>query len=181
VNKHRPTIVLVGLMGVGKSTVAWELAHTLGVPCLDTDKLIEQRVGKSVRDIFAEDGEQYFRERETDVLGECLHSPDGAVIAAAGGVVVSERNRQLLEEASRQSEALVVWLTAPPEVLAERTSKGVHRPLLDGDRLGVLQKLTVERESLYKEVADMVIDVTERSPESVVSLIVSAVEVSYDE
>lgn len=168
-------------MGVGKSTVAWELAKTLGVACLDTDKLIEQRVGKSVRDIFADHGEQYFRERETEVLTECLHTPDGAVIAAAGGVVVTDVNRRLLENASQTGNVLVVWLTAPPEVLAERTAKGVHRPLLDGDRLGVLQRLTDERERLYKEVADMVVDVSERSAESVVSLIVSAVEVSYDE
>lgn len=168
-------------MGVGKSTVAWELAHTLGVGCLDTDKLIEQRVGKTVRDIFADHGEQYFRDLETDVLTECLHSPDGAVIAAAGGIVVSATNRRLLLDASKDKDTLVVWLTASPEVLAERTAKGVHRPLLDGDRLGVLQRLTNERESLYKEVADMVVDVSDRSAESVVSLIVSAVEASYDE
>lgn len=167
-------------MGTGKSTVAWELAQHFGVPCLDTDKLLEQRLGKSVREVFSERGEDYFRDVESEVLGECLHSPDGAVIAGAGGVVVRDQNRRLLRQLSAEGKCLVVWLTADPVVLAKRTAKGVHRPLLDEDRLGVLTKMATEREAFYKEVADMVIDVSERTAESVVSLIVSAIDVSSD-
>jgi shikimate kinase len=181
VNKRQPVIVLVGLMGTGKSTVAWDLAQRFAVPCLDTDKLVEQRTGHSVRDVFSVHGEEFFRDVESEVLKDCLHSPDGAVIAGAGGVVIRATNRQLLAEKSAAGDCVVVWLTASPEVLAQRTAKGTHRPLLDGDRLAVLHKMAIDREALYKEVADIVIDVSDRPAESVVSLIVSAIDLADDE
>jgi shikimate kinase len=163
-------------MGTGKSTVAWELAQHFRIPCLDTDKLVEQRVGRTVREIFDESGEPFFREVESEVLRECLHSPGGAVIAAAGGVVLSETNRQLLDKARTQRMITVVWLHALPEVLAARTAKGSHRPALDTDRLQVLQQMYTQREPMYKEVSDVVIDVSERSIESVTSLIIDAID-----
>jgi shikimate kinase len=176
VNTSSPVIVLVGLMGTGKSTVAWELAQHFRIPCLDTDKLVEQRVGRTVREIFDESGEPFFREVESEVLRECLHSPGGAVIAAAGGVVLSESNRQLLDKARTQRMITVVWLHALPEVLAARTAKGSHRPALDTGRLQVLQQMYTQREPMYKEVSDVVIDVSERSVESVTSLIIDAID-----
>ena len=163
-------------MGTGKSTVAWELAQHFRIPCLDTDKLVEQRVGRTVREIFNESGEPFFREVESEVLRECLHSPGGAVIAAAGGVVLSETNRQLLDKARAKRMVTVVWLHALPEVLAARTAKGSHRPALDTDRLQVLQQMYTQREPMYKEVSDVVIDVSERSIESVTSLIIDAID-----
>lgn len=178
---RQPVIVLVGLMGTGKSTVAWDLAQRFAVPCLDTDKLVEQRTGQSVRDIFSAHGEDFFRDVESEVLKDCLHSPDGAVVAGAGGVVIRDVNRQLLAKKSAAGECVVVWLTAKPEVLAQRTAKGTHRPLLDDDRLGVLNKMATDREALYREVADIVIDVSDRPAESVVSLIVSAIDMADDE
>jgi shikimate kinase len=110
------------------------------------------------------------------VLQECLHSPNGAVIAAAGGVVLAEGNRQLMKKASAQGSATVVWLHASPEVLSVRTTKGSHRPALDSDRLAVLEKMYADREPMYKEVSDVVIDVSERSIESVTSLIIDAID-----
>ncbi len=175
-NTTSPVIVLVGLMGTGKSTVAWDLAQHYRVPCLDTDKLVEQRVGRSVREIFEEPGEAYFREIESDVLRECLHSPNGAVIAAAGGVVLADTNRDLMKSASTQESVTVVWLHASPEVLAVRTMKGSHRPALDTDRLQVLQQMFTQRESFYREVSDVIIDVSERSIESVAGLIIDAID-----
>lgn len=163
-------------MGTGKSTVAWDLAQHYHVPCLDTDKLVEQRLGKTVREIFDGSGEAFFREIESEVMQECLHSPGGAVVAAAGGVVLAEGNRQLMKKASAQGAVTVVWLHASPEVLAVRTTKGSHRPALDTDRLAVLQKMYADRESLYKEVSDVVIDVSERTIESVTSLIIDAID-----
>ncbi|CAB4551155.1 unannotated protein [freshwater metagenome] len=175
-NTAAPVIVLVGLMGTGKSTVAWDLAQHYQVPCLDTDKLVEQRVGKTVREIFEEPGEVFFREVESEVLRDCLHSPEGAVIAAAGGVVLAEENRQSIEKAKKQRGITVVWLHALPEVLAVRTAKGSHRPALDTDRLQVLEQMYALREPMYKEVSDVVIDVSERSIESVTSLIIDAID-----
>jgi shikimate kinase len=176
VNNTAPVIVLVGLMGTGKSTVAWDLSKHYQVPCLDTDKLVEQRVGRSVREIFDESGEHFFREIESEVLRECIHSPGGAVIAAAGGVVLADVNRELMKNARDQGKVTIVWLHAPPELLALRTMKGSHRPALDTDRLAVLQKMFTQREPLYKEVSDVLIDVSERSIESVTGLIIDAMD-----
>lgn len=180
---ERLTIVLVGLMGTGKSTVARTLATHYGIECLDTDKLVEVRAGKPVRQMFAEDGEDAFRDLESDVLSSCLRSPQGAVIAGAGGVVLRDENREMLNAARRDSGAIVVWLHAQPEVLSVRTAKGSHRPLLDDDREGTLVRMSQERTPLYSEVADIVVDVSDRSQESVCALLIDAIDeaVKYGE
>lgn len=168
-------------MGTGKSTVARTLADHFRSDCLDTDKLVEQSAGMSVRDIFSQHGEERFRAIETDILAQCLRSPRPAVVAGAGGVVVRAENREMLNEARRRGQAIVVWLHARPEVLVERTKKGVHRPLLDDDRAGTLVRLSEERAPLYGEVADIVVDVSERSSESVSALIIEAIAVAAEE
>ena len=180
---ERLTIVLVGLMGTGKSTVARTLATHFGLECLDTDKLVEARAGKPVRRMFAEDGEEAFRDLESDVLSACLRSPQGAVIAGAGGVVLRDENREMLNTARRDVGAIVVWLHAQPEVLSVRTAKGSHRPLLDDDREGTLVRMSQERTPLYSEVADIVVDVSDRSQESVCALLIDAIDeaVKYGE
>ena len=163
-------------MGTGKTTVARLLAEHRHVELLDTDKLIESRDGRSIREIFSESGETTFRDLESEVLRECLARPGSPVIAGAGGVVVREKNRAMLDHARDAGSAVVVWLHARPEVLAERTAKGVHRPLLDDDRMGTLTQMSVDRGPLYASVADIVIDVSDRSIESVVDLLVAALD-----
>ena len=153
------TIVLVGLMGTGKTTVAKVLATRRGLECLDTDRMIESREGKSVRDIFSKDGEDAFRSLETAMLTECLQRPGGVVIAAAGGAVVREENRRVLDDA-RQHKGVIV----------------VHRPLLDQDRQATLEKMSEERGPLYASVADIVIDVSDRDVDSIVGLLVEALD-----
>ena len=174
--RTEPSIVLVGLMGTGKTTVARLLAEHRRVELLDTDKLIEAREGQSIREIFSESGETAFREIESEVLRECLHRPGSPVIAGAGGVVVREQNRAMLDAARHAGSTVVVWLHARPEVLAERTAKGVHRPLLDDDRMGTLTQMSEDRGPLYASVADIVIDVSDRSIESVVELLIDALD-----
>ena len=174
--RTEPSIVLVGLMGTGKTTVARLLAEHRRVELLDTDKLIESRDGRSIREIFSESGETAFREIESEVLRECLHRPGSPVIAGAGGVVVREQNRAMLDAARDAGLAVVVWLHARPEVLADRTAKGVHRPLLDDDRMGTLTQMSEDRGPLYASVADIVIDVSDRSIESVVELLIDALD-----
>jgi shikimate kinase len=163
-NRH---IVLVGMMGSGKTTVGRVLASRLKRDLLDSDALVEEREGRSVRDIFANDGEDAFRAIETTVLTESLAKPDGAVIAAAGGVVLRRENR----EALHASGARVVWLRADPTVLAERVKGGAHRPLLDDDPEGTLRRMYDEREALYREVADLIITVDGRSVTDVVDAV----------
>ena len=174
--RSEPCIVLVGLMGTGKTTVARLLAEHRHVELLDTDKLIEAREGRSIREIFSESGEDTFRELESAILRECLHRPGAPVIAGAGGVVVREQNRAMLDEVRNAGTAVIVWLHARPEVLAERTAKGVHRPLLDNDRMGTLTQMSEDRGPLYASVADIVIDVSDRSIESVVELLIDALD-----
>ena len=160
-------LVLVGMMGVGKSTAARVLADRLGRRGIDSDAVIEARTGRTVREIFAEDGEAAFRALETDVLLEALASEEPLVIAAAGGVVLSEANRAAL----RASQARVVWLCADPANLVERVRGGGHRPLLDEDPAGTLQRMFDQREALYREVADAIVLVDHRSISEVVEAV----------
>ena len=156
-------LVLVGMMGVGKSTVGRLVAAELDRPLFDSDEMIEQRTGRTVREIWSTDGEAAFRTLETDTLLEALAEPEESVIAAAGGVVLSERNREALASA----DAHVVWLLADVDVLLDRVRNGMHRPLLDDDPEGTLRRMHVERAALYQEVADAVVSVDHRSPNDV--------------
>lgn len=174
-------ILLVGLMGTGKTTIARGLSQHFGADVLDTDKMVEQRVGSSVRQVFEQRGEDAFREIESDVLAECLRTPGRTVVAGAGGIVLRGENRAAINSARESGDAVVVWLHARPEVLAVRTMKGGHRPLLDEDREGTLRRMAVDRAPLYGEVADVVVDVSERTPESVIALVIEALSVQEDE
>jgi shikimate kinase len=156
-------LVLVGMMGVGKSTVGRIVASELGRPLYDSDDMIEQRTGRTVREIWASDGERAFRELESETLVEALAAIEPSVIAAAGGVVLSETNRDALAA----SDAHVIWLHADIDLLLTRVRNGAHRPLLDGDPGGTLRRLYAERAPLYQEVADAVVLVDQRSPNEV--------------
>jgi shikimate kinase len=160
-------LVLVGMMGSGKSTIARIVGDRLGRPVVDSDQLVEERTGRTVREIFATDGEPAFRALETEVLRDALESTTPSVIAAAGGVVLSAENRRLLAD----SDARVVWLCADPATLVERVKGGGHRPLLDADPAGTLQRMYVEREPLYREVADAIVLVDHRSVGEVVEAV----------
>ncbi|MGI8758604.1 MAG: shikimate kinase [Acidimicrobiales bacterium] len=163
-------LVLVGMMGSGKTSVGTEVAERLGRAFLDSDDQVEARTGRTVREIFESDGEPAFRALEAEALTEALSRREPAVIAAAGGVVLDAGNRRQLKEA-----ATVVWLRADPAVLATRVGSSDHRPLLGDDPLGVLERLEREREPLYREVADGVVDVgacsVDQAVESVVAML----------
>jgi shikimate kinase len=160
-------LVLVGLMGVGKSTVARVLGERLGRRVIDTDAVIEATTGRTVREIFAEDGEPAFRAIETQVVLDALAEPEPCVIAAAGGVVLSDVNRAALAD----GRARVVWLVADTALLADRVRAGVHRPALDADPAGTLRRMHEIREPLYREVADVVVGVDGRSVSDVVDAV----------
>lgn len=148
-------VALVGLSGAGKSTVAPMLAARLGVgPAVDLDREVEARAGRAVHEVFAEDGENVFRRFESELLGEILASPP-CVIATGGGVVLDPGNRQALRAA-----AWTVWLRASPGHLAERLADSAEaRPMLAGDTRFALDRLDQERQALYAEVSDVVVDV----------------------
>jgi shikimate kinase len=162
-------VVLVGMMGVGKTTVGRRVAEALGRSFADSDAVIEARTGRTVREIFETDGEQAFRVLEARVLADAVDADEPAVIAAAGGVVLDPANRDVLRRAGT-----VVWLRAPVEVLVDRVATGDHRPLLADDPGGTLHRMEEHRTALYAEVADAVVD-SARPADDVVHDVLAAV------
>jgi shikimate kinase len=160
-------VVLVGLMGVGKSTVGRVLGARLGRPLVDSDAVIEANTGRTVRQIFETDGEEAFRTLETAALVDALASEVPLVIAAAGGVVLRAENRAAL----KASGAKVVWLSADVDTLVVRVRSGDHRPSLDGDAEGTLRRMQETREALYREIADVIVSVDGRSVSDIVEAI----------
>jgi shikimate kinase len=155
----RSHLVLVGMMGAGKTTIGRAAAARLERPFFDSDELVEARTGRTVREIWEAEGEAAYRPLETEALLDALASTTPAVIAAAGGVVLAETNRRAL----RAADACVVWLRGDPALLAQRAVTGEHRPLLDGDPEGNLRRLLDQRIGWYGEVADRVVDIEGQS------------------
>jgi len=157
---------LVGPMGAGKSTVGRQLARALELSFLDSDRVIEERTGASVSLIFEIEGEEGFRDREAQVIEE-LTRRENLVLATGGGAVLREENRRRLRE-----RGFVIYLRAPLSLLVERTSRDHNRPLLaTANPQERLRALLQEREPLYREVADLIIDTGNRTVRQVVSMI----------
>jgi shikimate kinase len=165
------SILLVGMMAAGKSSVGRRLAERRGWDFFDSDRQIEAMTGRTVADIWRTDGEPAFRRLEAQVLADALASTTPRVIAAAGGTVLDPQNRRLME-----LHHPVVWLRARPETLAGRVGTAVHRPLLDVDPAGVLKTLDAARRPFYEEVADVVVDVDDLTAEQVAACIEAALE-----
>jgi shikimate kinase len=159
-------LVLVGMMASGKTTVGKIAAKRLNRPFLDSDAVIEERTGFTVRELWESGGEAAFRRLESEALLAALADPRPTVIAAAGGVVLSPMNRRAL----RQQASRVVWLHAGVALLAERVAHSGqhHRPLLDEhDPAHSLARLEDQREALYAEVADRRVEVAGRTPDEI--------------
>jgi shikimate kinase len=157
-------IVLVGAPGSGKSTVGALLAERLGMEFVDVDAVIEERIGKSVAEIFADDGEPAFRKLEEDTTAEQLRRP--GVLALGGGAVLSAATRKALRDHQ------VVWLRVGVPAALHRVGLDTARPLLLGNVRGRLIKLLGERTPLYDEVAVARVDTDDSRPEEVVDAIV---------
>jgi shikimate kinase len=157
-------LVLVGLMGAGKTTVGERCAERLGRPFVDTDDVVEAVARRSVREIFAEAGESTFRQLERDAVRDATAAPSPIVLACGGGAVLDPENRRHLREAGT-----VVWLRAVPAVLAERVgADGVERPLLaPRGAVATLERLAVVRAAAYEAVADVTVDTDGRTIDEV--------------
>jgi len=146
-------VSLIGLPGVGKSTVGRRLARNLNVAFVDCDSVLEQRIGEPIATYFAHCGEAAFRDLEQDLLRELVEgsAASGAVIATGGGVVVREANRRLLRE-----RTVCVWLDARPAALLERLGRNDRRPLLQvADPRARLMELARQREPWYAEASSI--------------------------
>ncbi len=171
----RPTqrIFLVGLMGAGKTTVGRALAQRTGLRFVDSDHEIERRSAMSVKELFATEGEEGFRDREQQVIEE-LTLQDGLVLATGGGAVLREANRRALHE-----RGTVVYLRAAPEELAHRMRNDRSRPLLQGrDPRARLRELLRQREPLYRDVAHFVIETGRPSPALLTQLVLTQLELA---
>ena len=151
------SIVLIGFMGSGKSSVGRLLARQLGWPRWDTDEMVARELGRSIPEIFAEWGEARFRETESAVLRK-LDPQENAIIVTGGGIVLRPENITRLRELGT-----VVWLRADLETLRERLSRRKNRPLLQTpDPASTIAKLLGERERFYEAAADFAVDTNGR-------------------
>ena len=150
-------IFLVGLMGAGKTSVGRMLARRLNMEFFDTDAEIERITGVKIPLIFEIEGETGFRAREEKMI-EQLSAMNGIVLATGGGAVIAETNRRFLKSRGR-----VIYLRAAPEDLWRRTRRDRNRPLQTADPLGKLRTLHEQRDPLYREVADLIVDTGSQS------------------
>lgn len=155
-------IFLIGPMGAGKTTIGRHLATLLHKRFVDVDHEIEKRTGVTIPVIFEIEGEAGFRQRESTLVNELARDQD-IVLATGGGAVLLEENRKILKE-----HGVVVYLQADIETLVERTRRDRSRPLLQTeDPRGKIEELLRQREPIYREVADVVVDTGQRAPSSV--------------
>ena len=160
-------VFLVGPMGTGKSTTGRNLSEKLDFDFYDTDKLIEKVEGRKIKDIFEQDGEDYFRQKESEALSE-TKTLRNVVIATGGGIVEKEENRLLLK-----NEDKVIFLDSTPERQYERTKDSKKRPLLnDGDSLEILKKLYEKRFNLYETVSKIKISMDNLNTEEILKKII---------
>lgn len=167
---HFPTICLVGPMGAGKTTIGRLLAKHLKREFVDCDWYISSQAGTDIPWIFAKEGEEGFRQRETQALKTLMNTPN-AVIATGGGAVTRAENRELLKQ------GLVIFLDANVETQLLRTKKDTNRPLLQTENpRATLEKLYQERKPLYLEVADLVIATGKSYPKQMLLELIDALE-----
>ena len=159
-------IVLVGVPGAGKTTVGRLLATRLDTTFVDVDEVIETRAGKPIGEIFTDDGESAFRDLEEATISELL-AGDEAVISLGGGALGRQSTRTLV------SSHTVVWLQASLAAAVDRVGLNRNRPLLLGNVRGQLAELMAQREPIYRDAANYVIDTSSLTPDQVVTHIVA--------
>jgi len=169
-------ISLIGMPGCGKSTVGRQLARRLQVPFMDSDHVIEARIGCPIRQYFEREGEERFRDVESDVVDELTQAPEG-VLSTGGGSVLRPINRIHLRDRGR-----VVYLKSTPENLFRRLRHDGNRPLLQvEDPLRRLRDLYAARDPLYREAAHFTIETGRPSVATLVNMIVMQIELDGGE
>ena len=157
-----PTIVVIGFMGAGKTSVGRLVARVLGREFVDTDLMVERAARMTIAELFQREGELSFRRREVAAIDRAIAGP-GRVVAVGGGAVLSADNRTALKQAG-----FLVYLRATPETLALRLGDAADRPLLNtGDRVGRIRDLLVARGPIYETAGDVAIDTDRLNVEQV--------------
>ncbi len=163
-------VILIGYRGTGKSAVGRRLAERLKMPFYDTDELIEQGAATSIRDMVAEEGWEYFRKKECEIIGR-LPVLQRGVVATGGGAVLDQGNRHMLKE-----QGILIWLRANMTTIVERiggdaTSKERRPPLLHGDACEEAEDILGQRLPIYRRLADCSIDTTDKSIDEIADAI----------
>ena len=171
-SRHRPSIFLIGPMGAGKTTIGRQLARQLNRDFYDSDRVIEERTGADIPLIFDKEGEAGFRRREAAIIDE-LTQLDDIVLATGGGAVLDEYNRRHLS-----GRGMVVYLSSDLDSLLERTRKDKNRPLLHAEEPPevILRRLLDQRDPLYRESADFIVDTGRHSIRHVIKAIIQQLE-----
>lgn len=165
-------VILIGFMGSGKSTLGVRLSYKMRTPFIDTDKYIENKQKTSISEIFADKGEAYFRDLETETLKALKAEKTAYIISVGGGLPVREENRKLLKELGT-----VIYLRASADELFERLKGDTDRPLLQcEDPKKKIQDLLTAREAFYEDAAHMIIDVDGKDIEAVLEEMVNRLE-----
>ena len=169
-------IVLIGFMGCGKSTIGKKLAEASGLTFQDTDAVIEATYKKSISKMFEEDGEEYFRNAETELLKKLSAEAEGLVLATGGGMPMREENAALLREIGT-----VVFLDTKLETILERLQNDTGRPLADGeDREKKLRPLYEKRLPVYRAAAEYILTTEEKSFETMIEEIKNVAETATE-
>ncbi|MBP2313704.1 shikimate kinase [Azospirillum soli] len=165
------TVVLVGLMGAGKSAIGRRLAARLHLPFIDADTEIEAAAGCTIAEIFARDGEAVFRSVERKIIARLLTEQPVHILATGGGAFMDPETRATIRQ-----HGLSVWLRADLDILLARTARRTHRPLLNsGDPKEILQRLMTARYPVYAD-AELTVISDERPPEATVEQVIEALE-----
>ena len=169
----KSSIFLIGPMGAGKTTLGRQLARRLNMDFYDSDRIIEERTGADIPLIFEKEGEEGFRKRESAVIDE-FSQKNNIVLATGGGAVLDEANRRHLK-----SRGTVFYLSSDLESLLERTHKDKNRPLLHGEEPPevILKRLIEQRDPLYRETADHIVNTSNDSLRHVIQAIISYLDI----
>jgi shikimate kinase len=170
-------LILIGYRGTGKTTVASRVAQLLGLACLDADAEVERRAGKSIKQIFEDDGEQAFRDLEAQSIAELTKQRD-LVLSLGGGAVMREETRRVI------ATGTVVWLTARPDTIHARmsgdTKTADQRPKLTATGgMAEIESLLRQREPVYQDCADFAVETDDKSAEQVAQQIVCLVQEAH--
>ena len=158
------TIFLTGFMGSGKTTIGTMLGEKLRIPAYDMDQLIVQKAGKSINEVFDDDGESFFRKLESDVLKSL--PLENALVMTGGGIILDEGNRKWMKE-----NGLTVYLKCSIDQIKKRLENDETRPLINGSKKKDIEKIFLSRKELYEE-AELTVDVTALEPPVIVDLLI---------
>ncbi len=164
-------VILIGFMGSGKSTIGYRLSYRLKKCLIDTDKLIEQKEGMSISEMFAQKGEAYFRQKETEYLSRLSGELGSRIVSLGGGTPIREENQGIIKTLGK-----VIYLKASPDTIYERVKHDTKRPLLQCENPKArIEQLLKERDAIYESVADVIVCVDGKNMKDIVQEIVEAV------